>query len=89
MDAYVTVTNSECDRVYLRLKPANDIKACLQARYRPQSGLQLLSVPFSDLKDLLEEEVSDVLIVTHGTYTISGFACMCECYKSKVIARKC
>ena len=63
MRAYVTVTSTECDRVYLRLKPANVVKTGLQARYRPPSGVQLLSIPFSDLKDLLEEEVSDVLVL--------------------------
>jgi hypothetical protein len=53
---YITVTSSEGDRVYLRMKskgPESNQSGLLHI----QSGLQLLKVPFSELKGSVEEEV--------------------------------
>ena len=57
LGSYITVTSSEGDRVYLRMKskePESNQSGLLHA----QSGLQLLKVPFSELKESVEEEVN-------------------------------
>ena len=57
LGSYITVTSSEGDRVYLRMKskgPESNQSGSLHT----QSGLQLLKVPFSELKESVEEEVN-------------------------------
>ena len=48
------MTDSCGDRAYLRLQLEKETKATQQ---QSQSALQLLTVPFLDLKDNIEEEV--------------------------------
>ena len=57
LGAYVTVTSNEGDRVYLRLKHEKENKCALQGFFSRGSGLQLLTVPISELKTNIEEEV--------------------------------
>lgn len=57
--AYVTVTSSEGDRVYLRLKSEIKTEKTLGGMLSSTCGLQLLTIPFSDLKDDMEEEVHE------------------------------
>ena len=57
LGSYITVTSCEGDRVYLRLKSRKTESNQSGSSYT-QSGLQLLKVPFSELKDSVEEEVN-------------------------------
>ena len=56
LGSYITVTSSEGDRVYLRMKSKVSESNQLGFSYT-KSGLQLLKVPFSELKESVEEEV--------------------------------
>lgn len=56
LGSYITVTSSEGDRVYLRLK-SNGTESNQSGFLHTHSGLQLLKVPFSELKESVEEEV--------------------------------
>ena len=56
LGSYITVTSSEGDRVYLRLKSRGN-ESSQSGFLRAQSGLQLLKIPFSELKETVEEEV--------------------------------
>ena len=57
--ACVTVTDTHGDRVYLRFKLEKEAQATQQ---QSQGALQLLTVPFLDLKDNIEEEVNCTLL---------------------------
>lgn len=63
LGAYVTVTSSEGDRVYLRLKSEEKAKKSQRGLSHTPSGLQLLTVPFSQLRDSVEEEVHSIFYV--------------------------
>lgn len=56
LGSYITVTSSEGDRVYLRMKS----KGPESNQSHIHSGLQLLSIPFSELKESVEEEVNEL-----------------------------
>lgn len=56
LGSYITITGSEGDRVYLRMK-SNGSESNQSGSFHTQSGLQLLKVPFSELKESVEEEV--------------------------------
>lgn len=56
LGSYITVTSSEGDRVYLRMK-SKGAESNQSGLLHTQPGLQLLKVPFSELKESVEEEV--------------------------------
>ena len=75
LDSYIAVTDSHDARVYLKLKPEEKPKAI---QLQSCCGLQLLTVPFSTLKDSTEEDVGllwwwwvvHVNYVSHVTFAI-------------------
>lgn len=56
LGSYIPITSSEGDRVYLRMKSKGP-ESNQSGSFHTQSGLQLLKVPFSELKESVEEEV--------------------------------
>ena len=77
---YISIMGSSGHRVYLRLSKPSSLKEQIRRRAWSRPRTQLLTVPFADLKAIVEEEVSGQFIL------IQALLALVTCSESTAMA---